>query len=351
MIEIKINNKINSFLKKLNLNNIEVLKIKGNKIYIKSKDLKKLENLITIYDVEIIGKTISIKKINKTFLLSSIISIMFIFILSKIIFNINIITEDPEIKKLLIKELKNNNIQKFKFKKNNLEEITNKIINNNKPKIEWLYIEEKGTTYNVRVQIRNIKKQEKAKVPNNIVAKKNAVIKKIDVSSGEIIKKINDYVKKGEDIVTGNIKLNEETKNITYSTGNIYGEVWYRLKIEQPIILYEKIKKNELNINYYFLNKIINIKGEKEKNNLKKLLPIGLQISKSKAKVVNTILNYEEAKTEAYKNATKKINSKLSDKEYIISSQILKENLNNSKIELEIFYTVYEDITEYKNIE
>ena len=47
----------------------------------------------------------------------------------------------------------------------------------------------------------------------------------------------------------------------------------------------------------------------------------------------------------------KNIKSKLNDEEHIIYEKCLKVSLNDSKIELEIFYAVYENITAYERIE
>lgn len=351
MIEIKINKKLNHFLIKLHKNNIEVLKINGNKIFIKKSDLKKLEQLITIYDVEIIGPIINLKKLNKFFMFSIFFSICLVIFLSNIIFEINIITENQEIKELISNELKKNNIKKYKFKKDNLIKISENIISRNKKHIEWLYIEEVGTTYNVKVQIRELKENKLDNKPSNLISSKNAIIKKLNIIQGEIIKGENQYVKKGDIIVSGDIKLNDNIVGKTKSIGKIYGEVWYKSKVNQPLIIYKKINDNNLNVNFYFLGNTINIIGKKDNFKINKLLPFGLQISKSNSYEINTILNYEQAKKIALDKTYKEINSKLNDNEYIIHSHILKERLIDSKMELDIFYTVYEDITKEQLIE
>ena len=45
----------------------------------------------------------------------------------------------------------------------------------------------------------------------------------MDVSSGQIVKNVNSYVKKGEVIVSGYITLNDSIKNNVSSNGIIYG--------------------------------------------------------------------------------------------------------------------------------
>ena len=68
----------------------------------------------------------------------------------------------------------------------------------------------------------------------NVVAKKNAVIMEIRSSSGQIIKKINDYVNKGDVIISGNITKKDEIKNVVKAEGIVYGETWYNVKVELP---------------------------------------------------------------------------------------------------------------------
>ena len=67
--------------------------------------------------------------------------------------------------------------------------------------------------------------------------------------------------------------------------------------------------------------------------------------------VIDEVYTIEQAIKKAEERAYSEINSKLNDKEKILSSKNLKVDVNDSKIELEMFFTVYEDITEYQKIE
>ena len=58
----------------------------------------------------------------------------------------------------------------------------------------------------------------------------------------------------------------------------------------------------------------------------------------------------EEALNEAIKIARKKIEDGLSEKEYIISQKNLKVDMRNSKIVVDVFFSVYENITDYRDI-
>lgn len=144
--------------------------------------------------------------------------------------------------------------------------------------------------------------------------------------------------------------------------GKVYGEVWYKATVEYPLSYKEetltgKSKKNlvikifdsEIELSFHKFK----FKKVKEKKLLKhSFLPISLVYQKQyELNVINENLNYKQAEKKAIEKAKKKILSKLSDKEYIIDTKKLKVEQNNSKIIVELFFSVCEDITDYKEIE
>ena len=68
----------------------------------------------------------------------------------------------------------------------------------------------------------------------NIVATTNAKILSMNLYRGIAVKELNDYVNKGDIIVSGDIIHNEEIKNNVCASGEIYGEVWYKVNVEVP---------------------------------------------------------------------------------------------------------------------
>ena len=70
-----------------------------------------------------------------------------------------------------------------------------------------------------------------------------------------------------------------------------------------------------------------------------------------KVEIIDNIYNYDEAIEKALELGRKNIKSKLNDEEYIIYEKCLKVSLNDSKIELEVFYAVCENITGYERID
>ena len=79
-------------------------------------------------------------------------------------------------------------------------------------KIEWLEIDSIGTKYVVKVEERIKNEPIVDNKTQHIVAKKNAMILEIYAESGEIKVKKNDYVEKGDVLISGFITKDEEIK-------------------------------------------------------------------------------------------------------------------------------------------
>lgn len=365
---------IERFLKKLVREKIELYKIyviHYNEINIKVNyiDLEKIVKLKTIYDVEIVEyygllKLKNLIRKNRLLILSIILGICLLFFLSNIIFKVEIIHNDKEIREMLKSELKRYDITTFKLKKNynELEKIKQHILNGHKEELEWIEIEVVGTKYIIRAQERKMNSKEENVPIRNIVATKHAVLKSINAKSGDIVREINTYVKPGDVVISGDIKLNEESKAKVGAEGVIYGEVWYQTQVEFPYEYHEKkyTGKNKTVYSFKFLNNyfdLFNFKPYKQSENKEKvilgssLLPISL-VRVEQKEVIKKDKTYseKEALNEALKLAKNKIEKNLDEKEYIISQKKLKVDARNSKIVVDVFFKVYENITGYSDI-
>ena len=81
-------------------------------------------------------------------------------------------------------------------------------------------------------------------------------------------------------------------------------------------------------------------------------LPISFVYQKQyETNEIHKKLNKKQAIKEAINITKQQINQKLSKNEYIIDVKKLKVSQNNSKIVLELFVSVCEDITDYANVE
>lgn len=375
-IKIKVTGRnINNFLKRLINNNINIEKVipishKEIDLIINYQDLDKVLKLKTIYNIKIIryyGKLRIIKRIKKDiFILSSLlISLLLIYTLSNIIFKVEVIHSNKNIIKLVTKELEDNGIKKYKFVKNyqEIEKIKNKILEENKDTLEWLEIIREGTKYTIRVEERIINNKPKDNKIYNIVASKNAVIKNIYAESGEKIRSINTYVKKGDIIISSDITLPNNEKISKTASGKVQGEVWYNINIEYPYqyheMKYTGNKKKVLVLN--LLNKRISFfdfhKYKTFNRNIKyifnnNITPISLIYEDEyETNIINEVYDYNTAREKAITKAKEKILEKYPNIKDITNIKIIKEEDKKNKISLNLFVTCLEDITEYQEVD
>ena len=375
-IKIKVTGRnINNFLKRLINNNINIEKVipishKEIDLIINYQDLDKVLKLKTIYNIKIVryyGKLRIIKRIKKDiFILSSLlISLLLIYTLSNVIFKVEVIHSNKNIIKLVTKELEDNGIKKYKFVKNyqEIEKIKKKILEKNKDTLEWLEIIREGTKYTIRVEERIINNKPKDNKIYNIVASKNAVIKNIYAESGEKIRSINTYVKKGDIIISSDITLPNNEKISKTASGKVQGEVWYNINIEYPYqyheMKYTGNKKKVLVLN--LLNKRISFfdfhKYKTFNRNIKyifnnNITPISLIYEDEyETNIINEVYDYNTAREKATTKAKEKILEKYPNIKDIINIKIIKEEDKKNKISLNLFVTCLEDITEYQEVD
>lgn len=375
-IKIKVTGRnINNFLKRLINNNINIEKVipishKEIDLIINYQDLDKVLKLKTIYNIKIVryyGKLRIIKRIKKDiFILSSLlISLLLIYTLSNVIFKVEVIHSNKNIIKLVTKELEDNGIKKYKFVKNyqEIEKIKNKILEENKDTLEWLEIIREGTKYTIRVEERIINNKPKDNKIYNIVASKNAVIKNIYAESGEKIRSINTYAKKGDIIISSDITLPNNEKISKTASGKVQGEVWYNINIEYPYqyheIKYTGNKKKVLVLN--LLNKRISFfdfhKYKTFNRNIKYIFNNNITLisltyeDEYETNIINEVYDYNTAREKAITKAKEKILEKYPNIKDITNIKIITEEDKKNKISINLFVTCLEDITEYQEVD
>lgn len=295
---------------------------------------------------------------NKYVLLSLIISFMLLFLLCNTIFDIKINSDNKDIINIINNSLSDNGIGVYKRKVSfdKLNSIKNKILEDNKDTLEWIEIREKGCIYYIDVtpRVKSNNNVDNA-LPSNIVAEKDGVIKHIVVHRGSKVIDNGDYVKKGDILISGNIIKNENVIDKVHSEGVIYAETWKTVNISIPFKRIDYVYKKT--INHYYLDIFghkFTISGKYDSDNTinKKSIVLDkpylfFKLYKEEKKIYDyneVILNKEEAYNEALNRSIDVINKKLSSDEYIISKKVLKKEVKRSKINLEVFFKVYEKI-------
>lgn len=364
----------NSLLSLLIILKIPFIKKKETKDYlileIEEEYFQKIKKLAPTYEITILKRTgkaylIHLYKTKKIFLYSIIFAFLVIVLLTNIIFSVRVVETDKEIKDMILTDLRENGITRFRFKVSykRKEAIREKILEKEKDYLEWLEIEEIGTMYQVKVIRRiNNPKEEELK-PRSIVAKKKGRITRIEADYGEVTTKKNDVVDKGDTLISGLIKNKEEIKTKVAARGKVYAEVWYQVNLNLPTLYQEEIKtgnkKNTLEI--IFLDKNIFISELfKYNNSISKetvlynnpIIPFRISFTK-KEEIKLKQVAYQEDKTlkKIKKLAVDKLKQRIGNDIKILAINVLKKKASADKIEVELFFKVEEDITSYESLE
>ena len=182
---------VNRFIKRLVNKKIEILSLKyqnENKasIIVYKKDLEQIQKIKSIYQITENGVygILKIKqkiKINRHLIIIIILFFIIFIFFTHVIFDIEVIHSNKDIRNLLKTELENYGLKKYSLSKSfdDIEKIKEKILNKYPDKLEWLEIEKVGTKYIVKVEERKINKLENNNNPRNIIAGKSGVLKKV----------------------------------------------------------------------------------------------------------------------------------------------------------------------------
>ena len=363
-ILIKVNNNINRFINKCNSYNIELFNIryidKNNIIAKIEKDKYDIIKKYNYYSDITIYKNLGLDYLKdkilklKYFILLFISCLISMYIISNIIIKIEIIHSNKEIRELVNEELNNYGITPLSYKKNfyQLDEIKNKILENNKNKLEWISITNIGMKYVVRIEERIIDDIKEDKEYCDVISKKEALITNIFSDKGEILVSVNDLVKQNDILITGTLKNNEEIKNYTCANGIIMGKVWYKTDITIKREYEKKVYTGKKRYNILINHKILRNNKYKffdKKYILKnKFFSIYKEIKYDKKKY-----KYKEKEgiDKALLEIDKKLKEKIGSKGKILDKKILNKNINNKEIRLDVFVITEESIGKVVELE
>ncbi|AXI09492.1 sporulation protein YqfD [Oceanobacillus zhaokaii] len=232
------------------------------------------------------------------------------------------------------------------------------------PELLWVGVDQKGTTFYLEGVEKIIVKEVPAGEPRNLVAKKNGVIKDLYVSKGIPRVKVNDYVEKGDLLVSGVIgnETDEEgTMELIAADGLITANTWYEVSVTIPLNYYdEQVTGN--NEKKYFL-KVGDFQlpvwgfGTPDYSDIHREsteTPVRIFKWESPIKVVENVLSEkksnrrERTREEAVKigieQAKADLQLELGPEAEIMTEKILHETMDHGKVKLNLYITVEENI-------
>jgi hypothetical protein len=164
-------------------------------------------------------------------------------------------------------------------------------------------------------------------------------------------------------LISGLIYKGDDISNIVHASGRVYAETWYTVNISVPYDYVEYMETGNYFNRYYIslFDKEFTISGKYEyKDGFREsylifekpylFFKLYKEINKE-YKYISHKLSEREAYEIALKRSEEKIVNTLSSDEYVISKKVLKKEVKSSKIVLDVFFKVYEEIGETSNIE
>lgn len=352
------------FKSKIDIIDLKVIKYNELRMLINYKDYDKLSKYSMTYKIEIIKKygPIGLHDVIRSNIVNVgclFLSICFLYLLSHIIFSVDIVYNNESIVNKISEELAKYDIKRFNFKKDYayLTDVKEKILNNNKDNIEWLEIEESGTKYIVRLVERKQKAKSEEYQYQSIVASKDATILSIDAYSGEKTKQLNEYVKKDDIIISGIMTKPDDTKIYVKAQGKVLAETWYKATVEYPLYYQEErvTGKSKNVITIYFLDYELPIFPYKKYKQFRKsshilfennIVPIKIMKEKQyEVTIIETIYTTEEAIQKAITETKTKLQNQNNRIIEIKKVDLIEKETLNSKIKVEMFISTIEDIT------
>lgn len=348
------------------------LKIESRKILLEidQKNFSNLKKYLVSYNFQKEADLGLLKIINnfknkKRFLIALLIGLLFLFVCSNIIVEVDVIHSKSQIRKLVTEALEENGIKRLTLKKNyhDLSKIKEKILDEYQDELEWIEIETHGMKYIIRIEERIITEKKTPKNSCNLIATKSGIITKIVTHQGVSSVNIGKYVSAGDILVLGNVILNDEIKDTVCASGKIYAEVWYIVKVKIPLYYQEEKYSGKERYNLMLANQkdeyvILKSRLKNKKVENKKifsLLNTTFYLQKEKEiKIKEKKYTEKEAIDRGFLLAIEKVKLKLTKNEKIIAQKVLKKNLNDSTMDLEVFVSVEELISkqvEFQNEE
>jgi similar to stage IV sporulation protein len=243
------------------------------KFKISYEDYKKYEEILRETKSETVNKKglafkFSKLKVRKGFVAGLFILLVCLYVISSLVWNVQIVGTNNVTAKNIVKVLEDNKITMpiahSSLKPKKIETMLYKTFDNFK--FIEVYIE--GSNLIIFVREKEPEKAEiKSTDPSSIISTKNAIVNKVIAKSGQSMVKEGDVVYEGQTLVMGMIKnKNSEEFMMVPSEGIIYGKTYYNFEMKE-----EKLKEIEVatnkrkNVYYLQLNgNSIKIIGDKK---------------------------------------------------------------------------------------
>ena len=344
------------------------------KVCISTKDFKKIKRIAkkTKCRVKIEKKTgvpfvIHNYRKRKIFFIFTILIFVLIFIMTRFIWNVDVVGNEKIDKNEILELLKEDGVESGTLKsKIKTDEIINEI-RLQKEEIAWIGIKIKGT--NAIIEIVETKEKPEIVDENevcNIVAKKSAIVSKIVVQNGTARVNVGDEVKQGDLLVEGVMEGKYTGIRQVHAEASIYGKILYEKSKKESLI--QEIEKNtgneekkiEINLNNFKIilpkgvSKFENYDTIKTNKKLKLFSNFYLPISITKINLIEKEKEYKNyGQEELIEKIKKELEEELKEEHSLQDKEIeelLETNVENGIVNVKVTFIVQEEIGTKENL-
>lgn len=177
------------------------------------------------------------------------LGLVIIYILSSLIWTIEITGSKNINEQLIIEQLHELGVRKGEFKsKFDLKNLENTLLLKNQ-ELSYIHINFSGT----KLKIELVEKEDPPPTidmdtPTNIIADRDGIIEKILVYGGKAVVREGDLVKKGDLLITGELsweemqkgeelELDDTERMLIHAWGDVIARTWYEIEVEAPSIV------------------------------------------------------------------------------------------------------------------
>lgn len=306
----------------------------------------------------------------KEILISAVISVVLLFILSNIIWSVNIEGLPEELEYKVAERLESYGVKRgaFIFNTPDPSTIQQQLIHDIS-ELLWIGVEISGTSFVLKGVEKIIVEEGEELAPRDLIASKNAIIKDMYVKRGLARVKRNDFVKEDTILITGVLEKNEEDNHsiLVPAEGVVIGETWYEVTVMIPLEgNYERLTGKRLDKTYLQLYSyeipVPSIKQEDFEDfvvvdqiyPIKFLLwntPLHIKKRMIYEKIKQTfVLSKEQALEKGKETAIQTLKRKIGEDITIITNKVLQETEENGKVNLILFVSLEENIVKSKPI-
>jgi similar to stage IV sporulation protein len=299
----------------------------------------------------------------KFFAAGLIVFLIGVYMLSSVVWRISVEGNDRIPEEQILKAASQVGIYPFqwKFRLGEPDELSRRL-QLQLPGTAWVGVEVKGTQVHIKVVEAKVPEERQLLSPRNLVASKNAMVTNVFVEKGLPAVKPNQYVRKGDLLVSGYIG-EDPNRQAVVATGVVRGLVWYTSNIEVPMVQRSKVYTGDVKDKHYLVigNRALQLTGYgkvpfEQSETVpdrtvwhigKWTLPVGWLHERVYAvDTAERSIDAAEARKIGLERGRTEVKAAAGRDAVIQSEKILHEKTENGKVYMEVHFEVEENIAE-----